>query len=257
MRRFMLALIAGVLIASATTAYAFTLYPVRYSGSLTEGGVPANGKRWFQFDICDNAVGGVTLYSQPESLMVLNGIFHTSFPTSSGLWNGSDRWVATRVNGGAELSPRVMINWVPYAVKANTADSTKVAAGAAGFYITVGQPIPNTTWVVVGSVGMPSTVPGFAVVTFNGIIVGGSTQRMVGEISIGTPGNPGQGPIQRFALTPGSGGNTELPVTLTRMLPVVVGDNSFYVRNTDNFFGSFQAIQVGTTLIYVPKYAGY
>lgn len=255
MQRSILAACLGLMLAPAMPVHAFTLYPIPYSGFLTESGSPVNGTRYFTLRLYDAAVGGSPIRTQAESLAVVNGVYHTQFITQLGDWSGTDRWVGVSVDSDPELAPRVAIGTVPFAVRATQADSVRIGPGVAMSYLTIYTPIPNATWTPVASIFVQCPAAGFVTITFNGIVIDDSNPRMVGELSIGTPGSS---PLQRFALTTGASGAQELPITLTKVIEVPAGGQSFivYARNTDSFFGSFTIGAHGISARYDPKFVG-
>ncbi|MEA2097256.1 MAG: hypothetical protein U9P73_11285 [Candidatus Cloacimonadota bacterium] len=78
------------------------------------------------FLIYDAEVDGTLLWNESQDVSTANGIFHVllgssvTFPTS--LFDGADRWLELIV-GNEILSPRTAIASVPYAIKAETAES--------------------------------------------------------------------------------------------------------------------------------------
>ncbi len=90
--------------------------PIPYSGQLTEGGVLISGNRNITLSVYAGPFGGSPLYTQTETLPIVVGIYHTMINAPNATWDGSDRWIGVAVNGGVELSPRVKVGWVPYAV---------------------------------------------------------------------------------------------------------------------------------------------
>ena len=117
----------AVLLLIPVHAAAFTLYPIPYSGQLTEGGVTVTGTRYFTFTLYDAPTGGLTVRVQSESLLVINGVYHTSLFTQPGDWSGGSRYLGVSVNSAPEMTPRVSIGLVPFAVHAVQSDTALVA----------------------------------------------------------------------------------------------------------------------------------
>lgn len=141
---------------------AFTLTPVPYSGQLTDGGVPVNGTRYFTLRLYDAPSGGTIVFTQAESLQVIDGIYHTQLQTVETVWNGADRWLGVSVNGGAELTPRQKIGWVPYAVHTLTNPPTLVVRPQTSMTVN------GSAWVAVDSLTITTSVAGIAIINMEG-----------------------------------------------------------------------------------------
>ena len=97
---------------------------ITYQGQLRDGGLPASGLYNIMFRVFDSptsptTIGGLSVGSLP----VVNGLFSVDLDFGS-LFTGTARWIEIRVQplGAAEwtiLSPRQMLNPVPYAVCAS------------------------------------------------------------------------------------------------------------------------------------------
>lgn len=97
----------------------------------------ANGPVEITFRLYDAAFGGVPVYSETQTLDVLDGVVNaaigaaTPLPASLGFDRGY--FLGISINGGAELSPRTLLTAVPYALGAERsarADSAGHAATA-------------------------------------------------------------------------------------------------------------------------------
>jgi hypothetical protein len=108
-----------------------------FQGLLTDSlGVPIEGSVSLALAIYDVASGGVALWSETQAgVVVIHGIFHLSlgsvsaFP--SNLFSATPRYLAIRVNGGAELAPRTPLQSSPYALQARNSDLLENEGGAA------------------------------------------------------------------------------------------------------------------------------
>ena len=154
MRRLILGTLVTVLMSCAIVVVAAFAVPAKipYSGQLTESGSLVNGMRYFQFQIYDAATGGTPLYAQSESLLVGDGVYHTELNAPVVIWTGADRWLAISVNGGVDLAPRTRVGTVPYAIRAQLADSaTNVPQKSAWQVVFAGATnIAPGVWVDVG-----------------------------------------------------------------------------------------------------------
>lgn len=112
--------ICAVLFSPAIASSA-TVYQTPYSGQLSESGTPVNGTRYITLKLYDQEVGGTLIRSQPDSLVLIGGVYHTLLATSLEDWTG-DRWIGVTVNSGSELSPRVFVGSAPRAIRAEVAD---------------------------------------------------------------------------------------------------------------------------------------
>lgn len=175
MRRFVTAIILMVLPATAAVALAVPLL-IPYTGHLTESGTPVNGTRYFEFRIHDVPSGGAPLYTQAESLAVVGGVYHTELNASGGVWSGAERWLAISVNGAAELTPRTHVGTVPYAVRAQVADSaTSVPQKGAWQLLFANQSVVAAgSWVDVGPSLTITTQGGPLLIVLDMYAVGGS-----------------------------------------------------------------------------------
>lgn len=109
-------------IAAQTTAFT-------YQGSLSNGGVAANGSHDFQFLLFDAAAGGSQIGStvSANGVAVSNGIFSVSLDFGN-QFPGTGRFLEIRVQpsgstGFTTLTPRQPVTSSPYSVKTLTADT--------------------------------------------------------------------------------------------------------------------------------------
>ncbi|MFI5371463.1 MAG: hypothetical protein ACHQ52_07880 [Candidatus Eisenbacteria bacterium] len=185
----------------ATAAHA-DVFPVPYTGQLSQGGVPVTGKHYFSFAIYATAVGGSPIYAQAESLQVTAGVYSTFLNTPDTAW-GDARWVGVAIDGGAELVPRVAVGVVPYAIIAGQAMEAKHALKADTANVAIGPPgsglaqaiatgffnMPAAGTIVVDSVTINCPAPGRVLVTATGYFnVAGLPSQAGGVIlSLGAP----------------------------------------------------------------------
>ncbi len=106
-----------------------------YQGSLTSGGVPANGSFDLAFSLCASANGGAPVAGPitNTAVAVSNGLFTVSLDFGN-VFSGGDAWllVAVQTNGGsgfAALSPLQPITPTPYAIYAPTAGAAASVSG--------------------------------------------------------------------------------------------------------------------------------
>ena len=101
--------------------------PFVFQGSLSDGGMPAEGAYDFQFFLYDAEIGGNEIGSVNvlDDLLVSNGSFNAELDFGADAFDGSERWVAIVVRDGGStgtytpLSPRAKIGNAPQASFAN------------------------------------------------------------------------------------------------------------------------------------------
>lgn len=100
-----------------------------YQGSLVDSGGMADGQYDFEFGLYATETGGSSLRTDRHlNLQVLDGLFSVEIDFGSGVFSsGSDRYLEIRVRMNGEpsftpLSPRVLLNSVPFAAHADDAD---------------------------------------------------------------------------------------------------------------------------------------
>lgn len=130
MKKYLLSLLISVMLASIASA-AVPLY-IDYQGMLRDkSGNTQTGSFSMVFKIYDAATSGNIVYQETQTVSVSNGIYNVRLGAvdSSSVFDGSDRWLLVSV-GGDDLLPRLRINSVAYAVRAETADYAAVAGTA-------------------------------------------------------------------------------------------------------------------------------
>ncbi len=127
---FKLALSLGlfaVIAGGAPRAFAAAPMKINFQGRLEESGLPVNAQKRFVFKMYDDAAAGTLIWtSQPEDVLVVDGVFSivlgTGTPlnisTSSFAGPGS-RYIEVSVEG-VTLSPRQEVLSAPYALVAQT-----------------------------------------------------------------------------------------------------------------------------------------
>ena len=142
-----------------TAAFAAVPKTISYQGLLKDdaGGLVPDGWYLMTFRLYDISEGGTPLWTQVDSLHVVDGIFNTILG-SAALNLAFDRtyWLSIEVEAGGELSPRIELAASPYAFRAAVADSA--ASGGSG---------PDTDWQysgdniyrTTGNVGIGSATP--------------------------------------------------------------------------------------------------
>ena len=129
----------------STTAYAVDVFPVPYTGQLSIGGSPVNGRHFFGFALYNVASGGVPIYTQAESLSVANGVYSTQLNTPFTAW-GEKRWIGVAVDGGSELLPRVPVGAVPYSIISAYSMDGVHAVNADTANVARSPNVPGLTW---------------------------------------------------------------------------------------------------------------
>jgi hypothetical protein len=111
---------------------------MNYQGKLTDSaGNPENGSFDMVFSIYTAGTGGSLLWSEPRTGVPVNkGIYSLVLgegtPITTEVFDGSERWLGVKVEGDAEMEPRMKIVSVANAYHAYTADTL---AGSSGGYV--------------------------------------------------------------------------------------------------------------------------
>lgn len=100
---------------------------MHYQGVLMDAsGNPVNGIRSIQFSIYDVFTGGTALWTETQSVTVVNGLFNVVLgsvnPLPGDLFYGSERYLGIKVANDAEMVPRKRLVSVGYSFKAKDAD---------------------------------------------------------------------------------------------------------------------------------------
>ncbi len=130
-KKLLLSVIALLLIGSIAHA-AVPLY-IDYQGILRDkSGNAQTGSFSMTFSIWDALIGGNSKYSETQTAVsVSNGVYNVRIGPvdSSDDFSGEDRWLNIAVAGN-NLSPRLQINSVAYAIRAEVADYAAVSGTA-------------------------------------------------------------------------------------------------------------------------------
>ncbi len=165
-RRMGVLAVAVLLVAACCGEGACTVpHLINYQGVVTDAaGIVVNGTHTLTFGI----------YPEPED-MVAGALWteaHTGVALEDGLFNvilgsvvtlpenlfsaGADRWLGVKVDGDAEMRPRMRITSVPWAYKAGLADSALAAPGGATGWTISGNNMYST---VAGNIGVGEPSP--------------------------------------------------------------------------------------------------
>ncbi len=101
---------------------------IDYQGKITDSSSnPITSSVSITFTIYDDATGGINLWDEIHaSVTPVDGLVHVLLGSvdvfGTSLFNGSDLWLGINVNDDGEMTPRLRIVSVPYAIYANDAD---------------------------------------------------------------------------------------------------------------------------------------
>ncbi len=162
------ALLAAVLLAAALCADGSCMIPrlINYQGVVTDGsGVVISGTHTLTFGIYaepEDIAGGAFWTEVHAGVVLEDGLFNvilgsiTTLPENLFSY-GYDRYLGVKVDGDAEMRPRMRITSVPWAYKAGLADSALAApAGAASGWAISGSNVHTT---VAGNAGVGEPSP--------------------------------------------------------------------------------------------------
>jgi len=112
---------------------------INYQGYLTDsGGVPVDGQHDLTFVIyADSAQGAQSLWTEVHSNVdVSAGLFNVILGATAtlldSLFAGQERWLGITVDSDPEMTPRMRLTSVPWALRAAVADSAVAVAGGGG-----------------------------------------------------------------------------------------------------------------------------
>lgn len=125
---------------------------VPYSGHLTAiDGTPVTGSVSLTFALYTQPASTTTLWSEAHHLSVAGGYFSvvlgdisgggTPFPP--GVWNGAPRYLGVTVGSDPEMTPRLAVASVPYALLANPTPHALSHAGNGSDALGTTRPAPN------------------------------------------------------------------------------------------------------------------
>jgi hypothetical protein len=145
---------------------------IAFQGFLSDSlGNAIGGVVDLSLSIHDAAAGGEALWSETQTgIAVADGLFQVELgavsPLPGALFDHPDRWLAIRVNGGAELVPRTRLLAGPYAFHARGADLLAGAPGSS--FVHVGGDVMTGPLVLDGAVLRVTGVSGDSAVSLPG-----------------------------------------------------------------------------------------
>lgn len=170
-----------------------------YQGVLanSSGTLISDGTHNLKVIMYDNSIGGLSVFSETQSVLVVKGIFNMiigSFnPIPVSLKFDRAYFLAVSVDGGAEMTPRTVMTATPYAMHAATADqANSLAPGATGVVSSINslsggltiQGGGSTTVSQAGNVITVSSAGGGGASGIQGI------QNIDGSITVANPNGP-------------------------------------------------------------------
>ncbi|MCB1047897.1 MAG: hypothetical protein KDC10_11930 [Calditrichaeota bacterium] len=101
---------------------------VDFQGRLADsGGSPLDSTLSIHFSLYDVETGGTSLWNESVVTEVVGGLFHVLLgaysPLDASLFSGPNRWIGLTVGDDAEMTPRVRVGAVPYALQAGAGDN--------------------------------------------------------------------------------------------------------------------------------------
>ncbi len=133
MRRMFYVLIA--LVISCPPAFAGVPDLIDFQGSLVDNdGVPVTGTPTIQFALYSANTGGAAIWSETKVVMLQDGVYSTQLgdltPLTDDIWENAQLWLGIKVDADEEMTPRVRIVAVPYAMRAKVAEVAEEVADA-------------------------------------------------------------------------------------------------------------------------------
>lgn len=138
---------------------------INYQGRLEDNNVPVNGVKTMVFRVFDAATGGSALWTSPSQPVSVNiGLFNAVVPVPiTALVGGGSRYLEVQIDGTV-MSPRELMNSVPYALIAKSVEGT-IDASTSAFTInansSASQPALHVSSLT-GNVGVGTGSPGTA-----------------------------------------------------------------------------------------------
>ncbi len=165
--------------------------PITYQGTLEDSGSPANGMYDMRFSLADAPTIGLLLqFIDISNVEVVDGLFEVEIDFDDSWFDGSDRWLAVRVEG-TNLNPRTKINYTPYAIRATRAQQANLAFDLSAPWVSVdtGVIISATSTGAVPITGRSSNTSGTNAGVYGRTDSGSSNAAGVfGEVTDTTPG---------------------------------------------------------------------
>jgi hypothetical protein len=125
----------GLLLAAAGALHAAAPHQLTYQGRLKESGLPVTATRSIELQLCDSLTAGICYPTGPQSIVVVNGLFRTTFTVPSPVALESGAWYIEVIVGATAFSPREMLTASPYAIYASSASTLVAAPGASSVVI--------------------------------------------------------------------------------------------------------------------------
>lgn len=122
----------------STRVYAATASTLNFQARLlgTTGALVSDGSYSIQFKLYDAASGGANEWTEMQTVTVKNGYLSaylgTVVPFPGGIDWSQEKWLTMNVNGDGEMTPRIKLTAVPYALRAGQADSLTLGTGIVG-----------------------------------------------------------------------------------------------------------------------------
>ncbi len=218
MRR--LAILIALLLTVALPVQAFTLYPVNYTGAVSESGVPITGTRSVTLNVYDVPTGGSPLFTQTQSLSIANGVLQTNLFAPPSTWTGADRYIGVTVSPGTELVPRIFVTWVPMAFHTFYQPFLVTSLPPPGVRL-----LSSDQWTKVDSVVVNAPTSGIVTVSLLGILQwGGTIAPPAIEFDLNTVT-----PTRRTVAYLSKDGSDLLSLSMTSMFTVPAGVSTIYL----------------------------
>jgi hypothetical protein len=118
----------------------FAVLPITASGGVPQqvdcqgfitdtSGTPIDGNYQMVFSIYDVSTGGTALWSEEQTILVINGIYNVQIgqdpvgnPFPSDLFDGQ-RWLGVTAESDTEMTPRQILTSTPFAMRAEVAET--------------------------------------------------------------------------------------------------------------------------------------
>lgn len=135
---------------------------ISYQGRLEDGGLPVNASKQMVFRVYSALSGGVLLWTSPaQTVSVSMGLFNAPVPVPvTTLVGGGARYLEVQIDGTI-LSPRELLNSVPYALIAKSLEGT-IDISTAGLAINANSTAPQPALFISstsGSIGVSTSSP--------------------------------------------------------------------------------------------------
>jgi hypothetical protein len=248
LRRGLAAAFIMVLVALAVaTSYAQQGIPkkVTYQGVLIDTtGIPVCDSVWnVDLSIYSTAAGGTALWNEKHTVTTSGGVFSVVLGDKTPLAFSFDQhlWIGTAINNQPELTPRVFLTAVPYALNALNAKSAEIASAvtpqvADSIRQSINNPSNNMGDVLINAINSTGTksinaarVEGAASSTGSDITVSGSLNALNLKINDNTVGAAALQEIHTGPLGPFGSSNTSTVlrvdeqgrVTFAEQVPII------------------------------------